>query len=433
LLYDIALSYEKTDFLGLKSFILYLEKAEFSQKTIPSATNIISNNAVRIMSIHKSKGLEFPVVFVCGLGRKFNNEDLKSRIIAHPDLGMGVDYIDIEKRFAYQTLTKNAFKIKIKDELMSEELRVLYVALTRAKEKLIISASLRNYEKSIVKWQNIVETGNVSKNTLLNLATFIDYIMPTVLNTNLYELKVYTINQLAKKTEMMERDEEQISELICNTEQIFYDYTYKELASIPAKITVSAANKLNRQDDEARYPIRLEELDTIKNSFSGSEYGTYFHKLFELMDMELLSKGKSVLELTDGLIANELLELTSYTYEIAEKVEIFFKTDIAKQMLLAEKVYKEKPFLIRIPANEIFKTSYTNDIILQGTIDCYYIYDNKITLIDFKTDKKTDETFIKENYSEQMKLYAYAIEKIEGLTVENKVIYTSNNNNFVKF
>jgi ATP-dependent helicase/nuclease subunit A len=431
LIYDIALSYEKTDFLGLKSFIIYLEKAEFSQKTIPSATNMISTNSVKIMSIHKSKGLEFPVVFVSGLGRRFNNDDLKQRIIVHPDFGMGVDYIDIENRFTYQTLTKNAFKIKIKDELMSEELRVLYVALTRAKEKLILTASLSNYEKSSVKWKNIVETGGVSTNTLLNLNSFIDYIMPTVLNTNLFDLEVYNVNSLAKQNEIIIQLEEDKDDVLDDFEQIFYDYKYKELASIPAKITVSAANKLKRQDDSNN--VHLEELDTMKTSFSGSEYGTYFHKLFELIDIDLVKTGKTILELTDILIEKDILELKSFTYEIAEKIEMFFKTDVAKNMLTAQRVYKEKPFLIRIPANEIYKTDYINDIILQGTIDCYFVKDDKITLIDFKTDKKTDENFIKENYSEQMKLYAYAIGKIEDLEVATKIIYTSNNNNFVIF
>jgi ATP-dependent helicase/nuclease subunit A len=430
MLYNIALSYEKTDFLVLKSFILYLEKLELSKKAIPSATNIISNNSVKIMSIHKSKGLEFPVVFVSGLGRRFNNDDLKQRIIVHPDFGMGVDYIDIENRFSYQTLTKNALKIKIKDELMSEELRVLYVALTRAKEKLILTASISNYEKSLSKWQNIIEAGGISKNTLINLPCFIDYIMPTVLNTQIFDLSVYNINSLAKENKIIE-EEDLFKDILSDFNQIFYDYKYKELSFIPAKITVSAANKLKRQDEVNN--IRLEELDTIKTSFSGSEYGTYFHKLFELLDLNLIKDGKTVLELTDKLIENEMLELTSFTYEIAQKIEVFFKTDIAKEMIFSQNVLKEKPFLIRIPANEIYKTDYTNDIILQGTIDCYFILDNKITLIDFKTDKKTDESFIKENYSEQMKLYSYAVEKIEGLFVERKVIYTANNNNFIFF
>ena len=422
---SIAKEFEKNNYQGLKAFIIYLESSKNSDRKTASGIKKITKDAVRIMTIHKSKGLEFPIVYVSGLGKKFNRDDIKSKLIVHPDLGMGLDYIDIEKRFSNTTLTKEAFKIKIKDELLSEELRVLYVALTRAGEKLILTGSLNNFEKDSDESNIIKETGGVNKNTLLKLSSFMKFILPTVIDNRFFDIKVTTIEELPdyKKTaaETFTSDVKKF-----DTDNIFYEYKNINLSQIPAKITVSQVNKQN--NDSVHQYINLESLDKIENEYSGSEYGTYFHKMFELLDIEKLKKGHNVHELSEKLISDDIISEYPYTTEIIEEIERFFETETGKELILSDVHYKERPFLVRIPAHDVYNTDSTYPIMLQGTADCYFVKNNEITLIDFKTDRKKDEKSLRKSYSEQIKLYAYAIEKIENKKVTKKIIYSAQNN-----
>jgi len=422
---NMAKSFERDNYQGLKSFVLYLNSLGNSGKTARHAGVGADKNTVKMMTIHKSKGLEFPVVYVSGLGKRFNKDDIKQRVIVHPDLGMGMDYIDLEKRFSNHTLTKAAFKFKIKEELLSEELRVLYVALTRAKEKLIITGSLNNFEAECKKSEMLMATGGVNKNTLLGLPSFLSFIMPTILSNSLFDLKIMAAPDIPERSEF-DLKYSDLDDKKFNLENIFYEYKDINLSQIPVKITVSQANKQNV--DSYSRNISFYNLESVEDKYSGTEYGTYFHKMFELLDIEMLKKGENITELLDRLVSDKMIEEMPYTDEIKARVSAFFDTKTGRELLLSDYYYKERPFLVRIPANEVFETESTHPVMLQGTTDCYFVKNGEVTLIDFKTDKSADHEKIRKNYSRQIKLYAYALEKIENKRVQKKIIYSAQNN-----
>ena len=185
LLLDKAINYENTSYSGLFNFIRYVEKlkkleVDFSEAAISGE----KDNVVRMMTIHKSKGLEFPIVFVSGLGKSFNQKDSTGKIILHSELGIGADYIEPENRIKDTTLIKEAISRKIKTENLGEELRILYVALTRAKEKLILTGNIKNVEKSQEKWNE-----EINFYTLSNAKNYLDWIVPTVFGRDEFHVK----------------------------------------------------------------------------------------------------------------------------------------------------------------------------------------------------------------------------------------------------
>jgi ATP-dependent helicase/nuclease subunit A len=342
---------------------------------------------------------------------------------------MGMDYIDAALRYSYATLTKNAFKIKKREELLASELRVLYVALTRAKEKLILTGAISDYEKKSESWKMLSETGGIGKNTLLNLPSFLEFIAPIACLGVHPEFKVSVFGDAdLRLNSILPPDEVKSPTRPAQFEEsLFYEYPHKELSGIPAKITVSQANKL----DTDSYRLTFDEIDSAGEKYSGSDYGDYFHKLFELLDMERLKKGERARYLAREIIETGLMRETVFTDDIIEKIGNFFETPLSGELINADDFYREKPFLVRIPANMIFGGELKDEIMLQGATDCYFIKDGEITLIDFKTDKQTDGEKIRKNYARQIKLYSYALEKITGKKVTRKVIYTTHNNNLI--
>ncbi len=429
--YNIALEFDNTHSGTLKSFIFYLEGISKTKKLITEVMEAGEKNAVRIMTMHKSKGLEFPVVFVSGLGDKKRKEENESNILLNTVCGIGADYIDAKKRISYNTLSKSAVACKIREERIGEEMRLLYVALTRAKDKLIMTASpLGKLENKYNAWEAVQLTGGFTKNTLLGSELFIDWIMPTALKNELFNIKDYnysSISLISKKTE--KTSEEKISE---DEHIAFLEYENKEQCELPVKITVSQVNKMNRDNEIENFCIVLDDLDSIKDSYSAAEYGTYFHKLFELIDHNDIKEGKSIADIAEFLLKSNALQEYDYTKRAIEGVERFYKTDVGQELLTADAVYKEKPFLVRISAKDIFKKESDENILLQGTSDCYFIKDNKITLIDFKTNKNPDKEKIKAEYSRQLELYSYAIQKVTELEVTKKVVYTSENGGIIE-
>ncbi len=433
--YNIALNYDDTHFGTLKSFIFYIDKAVISGKNVSKITNTIEQNAVRIMTMHKSKGLEFPVVFVSGLGDDKQKEESRSHILLNTEYGIAANYINENERYYYPTLSKSALSCKIKEERIGEEMRLLYVALTRAKDKLIITACPSSkLEKCYSLWEMTKLTGGFTKNSLLENERFIDWIMPSATHNELFEIRDFSYSDIKLISKAQKEEDKKEDDLkITDDENIaFYEYENKENCTLPTKITVSQVNKLSRDNEIENFSVMLDDLDSIENTYSASEYGTYFHKLFELIDHNEIKTGKTVETLANDLIEKNLISEYEYTKRAITGIESFYKTDIGKELISAEEVYKETPFLVRISAKEIFKNAGEENILLQGTSDCYFIKDKKITLIDFKTNKNPDAKKIKAEYSRQLELYSYAISKVTELEVIKKVVYTSENGEIIE-
>ncbi len=430
LFYQIALQYDENQIGGIKGFLNYLKNCMNSKKNVPAFREIPPKNAVQILTMHKSKGLEYPIVFLAGMGRSFSHEDAKLPVVFHKEYGISADFIDRNHRFSYPTLSKKALLIALKNEAYSEELRTLYVAMTRAKEKLILTGTLSNAERKFSNWETVQKISGISKNRLYQATSYLDYIMPAVMEDSAFHKELYSLEQIWNQaTKEIIPKECEISELE-EPKHLFVPYRNKELTQLPTKVAVTEANRLSKA--ESNYaPLILSDLEEIQTQYSHSEYGTYFHQIFENIDLDMIKSGLSISQAIKNSV--NLVGERDYTEDVSCKLERFMETPLAKMMLEADQIYREKSFLVRIPANMIYPVETDKLILLQGTTDCYFIINNEIVLLDFKTDHNPSEEKIRKNYGKQMELYGYALEKLEEKKVTHKYIYTAQNNCFLEF
>ncbi|WP_409069289.1 helicase-exonuclease AddAB subunit AddA [Clostridium sp. FAM 1755] len=481
ILFQRAKQYEKTSYKGLFNFINFINKLKFSSGDMGSAKILGENeNVVRIMSIHKSKGLEFPVVILSGTGKNFNMTDLNKNILFHRDLGYGPDYVDIERRIAYPSLVKNIIKNKIKLETLSEEMRILYVALTRAREKLIITGLINNMDKTVESWLNLSEDKNkVPEYAVMNGKTYLDWIGPAVIKhkdaisfreelnmtselSNIVDDKSKWKIELCNKTELLkekvEENQEEISEKIKETlmnleesnykEEIYkrlsFKYKYDNASNIPTKLSVSDVKKqfiLDEKENteelfkkvELRKPMFMEE----KKKISASERGTIIHLFMQHLDLETVENEDSIKEQINRLIDKEFI-----TYEQSKvinpyKILKFCKSELGQRMINSNNINREMPFSIEIPVLEIYKDLdkeiYKDEkLIIQGIIDCCFEEEDGLVLLDYKTDYVSDIEKIKNRYKIQIQYYEEALNRITGKTVKDKYLYLFSIDNYIK-
>ena len=430
LFYQKAKQFEQTEISGLKGFLCHLEDAAKSKKTISAFREKPPENAVRIVTMHKSKGLEYPIVFVAGLGTKFNQEEAKQQVVFHSEYGIGANYIDKDKRFCYPTLTKKAILTASKEDQFSEELRILYVALTRAKEKLILTATVSNLEKKKEQWQTVAETVGITKNRLLRAQSFSEWILPCVLGRQEFQISTYgaeIYRFTPAKVSTLEITSEEIS---LEAEHLFVPYHHLYRTALPTKVAVTEANRLAKSEAPV-VNLRLSDLESMELRYSQSEYGTYFHKIFELIDLDAIKAGEPIPKVIEAAI--HIAGQQEYSDEIFEKMQLFFQTELSKELLSSDVIHREKSFLVRIPAKMVYPVDTDDVILLQGVCDCYFIKAGEITLLDFKTDRNPNEETIRSNYQKQLELYGYALEKTEHKKVVKRIIYTTQNQGIIQF
>ena len=406
------------------------------------------------MSIHKSKGLEFPVVFLSNTGKQFNLTDLNQSILLHQDMGIGVKYIDYDKQIQYNTLTKVALKNKILTETLSEEMRILYVALTRAKEKIYITATVKDYEKKqeemrkqISKYE--IKNGKINPILVKKYKKYIDWILLVLEyeNKNLDNactLQILDKNKLIDSFEEKEKEEKdlikELNETKVDAEEVEkikekLEFKYKYENSTKTITTNNKANNIEDNDKEGKEDnnglefLKPEFLkDSKEEKITPAKKGTLIHRTIQQLDEKK--------EYTYEDIKNMIEEMKSkniFTEKEAESIDIdkilqYTKSEIWKELKEAKKVYKEKPFYINIPAKEIDIDNNSDDnILVQGIIDLYYITkDDKLVLVDYKTDyiKKGEEQKLIERYKVQMELYEKALTKALNRKVDKKIIYS---------
>lgn len=482
ILFERARQYEKTSLKGLFNFINFINKLKSNSGDMGSAKVLGENeNVVRIMSIHKSKGLEFPVVIVSSLGKKFNDQDMNRSIIYHKELGYGPDYVDVKRRLSYPTLFKQAIKSKIKIENISEEMRILYVAFTRAKEKLILTASASNIEDLASKWcegfskYDIYKSNNYLDWIGFSLARHTDgeplrkeCIGPPVLEGIIDDESKWDINLWSRKDisgcEIIEENlksnlkEQFIKENKITSpykdeieKRLNWQYNYELSTKIPTKVSVTELKRRNNEelDDYTRdmfspslskKPKFLQEEKEI----SSAEKGTIMHLVMQHINLNNVSTVKEIKDQVQLMVLNEFLtEKMAKTVNIND-IKDFFSSSLGKRMLKCWnndplKVRREVPFYIELKSTEIYnelpKEKYQDEkIILQGIIDCYFEEDNKIILIDYKNDYVSSDNIeeIKLRYKSQINYYAKALTRITGKVVDEKYLYLFRNRQIVE-
>ena len=465
MLVEKASAYEKTSYSGLFHFIRYIENLKKYDTDFGEAALAGDENTVRILSIHKSKGLEFPVVFLAGMGKKFNKQDLYGKILIDPDLGIATDYLDLELRVKTPTLKKNVLRRRLELEALGEELRVLYVAMTRAKEKLIMTGTDRYLDKKLERFSDIKRTAGQIPFTILSTAdSFLDWLLMSLsgklsesallsdagAETGLMTVRSYSVADLVG-VEIEHQAEKKLSkeELLNFDCARIYDeayaagisaafaYRYPHTADIGlhTKLSVSELKKQGQLIDEEEstflptIPAFLLEESGKKDQGGGAFRGTAYHRALELLNFPGMKTISDVEMALDTFRREKYMDEESLSLLDAGILWNFLSSPLGRRMSAAQAkglLYKEQQFVIGIPAREMEVCSSDELVLIQGIIDAYMEEEDGLVLIDYKTDHvvRGRESLLTERYGIQLEYYKRALEQMTGKKVTEKIIYS---------
>lgn len=437
-----AIEYGKTSYKGLFHFNRYIEMLHKYEVDFGEANTLDENDdAVRIMSIHKSKGLEFPVCYLCGMSKKFNLQDARASVVTDVDYGIGVDIIDPVRRTKCKSLFKNFLTMKKQNETLEEEMRLFYVAMTRAKEKLIMT--------TVVKEGDFYDD-NVMLSKATSYLDFYRYADGKEKIKSIDDIEV-TIEDLTYSATMEAIDREVNKEKILNAlngdagelpdevkARIAFVYPYTE-KNDAVKLSVSEIKRRSmmvKDTDEEKDNVSEKELyaeereiqeiipsfmkdNTDNKVFSPALRGTAIHRIFEIWDYSLNTDMESVESYIETVYKEKRLESDLYELIKKEIVFDFVNSDIANRMKEAYKnnnLWREQPFVIE---------DDETGMLVQGIIDAYFIENEEIVLVDYKTDRVKDGQELCKKYKVQLDYYAKALSMLLGLKVKEKVIYST--------
>lgn len=458
MLLEKAKSFESTSYKGLFHFVRYIEQLKKYDIDYGEAETMDEQaDTVRLMSIHKSKGLEFPIVFVAGMSKRFNKTDSTREVLVHSKLGIGVDCIDLTHRTKTASFLKRVIQREVQLENMGEELRVLYVAMTRAKEKLILIGSMDNIEKKVSNYESLRDWKGeqLSFSTISGASHYFDWVLPCYLrypgDQSCGYVKILSLEDLVPEEIREEQEAAYTKEMLLDwdTEKVFqaefrdtlekqfsYQYPYRAEENMKLKFTVSELKKrptIREENEEVLYkeeevipllPKKLQEQDIVTGAARGSAY----HKVLELLDYSREYDRESFVQEMKKFRRNR--KISEEIYESVRACDIlhFLQTNIAKRMhhaALKERLHKEQPFVLGVDASEIYPENTTEEtLLIQGIIDVWFEEEGEIVVLDYKTDhvRKADE--LKEKYKSQLDYYGDALERLTGKHVKEKIIYS---------
>ena len=524
MLLEKAAAYEKTSYKGLFHFVRYIDELQKYDVDFGEADMVGENeDVVRIMSIHKSKGLEFPIVIVSGMGKNFNKQDTRSKMVLHPELGIGLDYMDGKKRIKSPTIAKKAIAKQIDLENLGEELRVLYVALTRAKEKLILTGTLKDapeklefFRQQAALYAHSSDTTAIPYLTRESAAGYLDWILPAVLSygdkypVRIVEAAELVLDEVENQLEQNENLTERIVEIEAADTQLVGQLKQRFSQRYPYQTDILRKNKYSvselkhramrekfEAEQEETIPAFLEEPVTptiplfiqrqgivgqeaqnkaqdagqeaeskaeqkIESNTAnrGALRGTAVHRVMECYDF---TSEKSVQEQMDAMEKEEKITADMRTLVKERIVADFVSSETGKRMALAQRMgalYREKPFVMGFTEEELERYGFgagaqmieneaqtenaqqeimsenvsqenhmhEEDLtLIQGIIDVFWIEDDGITVLDYKTDRVGTAQELIDRYATQLKLYADALERVfatRKLKVKEILIYS---------
>ena len=476
LLLEKAEQYEKGSRKGLFYFIRYVDEMKIADSAT-SAAKLQSEgeNLVRVMTIHKSKGLEFPVVFVSDLGKQFNDMDTRSPVIFHQKWGIGMDFTDPEKRTVSYTLSRRALAEAIRQENREEEIRVLYVALTRAKEKLILTGAVKNlWSGGLAKWTDRAncKTEQLPAAFLKKGTCYLDWIMPAYLRhpqeTELrrswspfgwedsckfpdepsrWHLSLLSREDiLSAPVQEQKKAEEQkaffqswekSAEITPQKEELFqllgWQYPHEKATLLPAKISISEVKRKYQAEMTEEALPNTAHLELPKRregaALTAAEIGTAMHIFMEEADLRQMYSLPEIETLAAELVERGRLSAEEAAALRRKELSRFFVSDIAARLRSAKQIEKERPFAMLMQPGELyFGEEYADvpdKILVNGIIDCYFTEeDDSIVLLDYKSDRIYDAQALRERYAVQLRLYRTALEQATGLHVKETCLYS---------
>jgi len=435
LMLEYAKKYEATGYRGLHRFVGWLDK--LAQRDAGPSASTESADCVQIMSIHKSKGLEFPVVFLCSTATKFNLKDSSETVLVHPELGFGPKVTDAKRHLEYPTLPRLAIASRTKRESLSEEMRLLYVAMTRPKERLIITAAVKDPYKLIEESKAKAEKP-MDPEVLSSCGSFHKWVLMSCLadNTGSLSYRVYNSDKSDddSRNDVLQddvSDNELVEKLRKNLE---YEYPYKESVSLPSKITATELkSRAEETDDESAsiapkrnwMEFRLPKFEKKDKKLSAAAKGTATHHLLELIDVSKTNNPEDVKVQIEKLRNLEKLSSDESEAIDVEDVVKLYSSEIGQRMKKADKLNREFRFSVLLPAERFFKNGGDEEILLQGAVDCWFEEDGEIVIVDYKTDKVTEENVREraDEYYQQINAYSMALSAITGKKIRNAVLY----------
>lgn len=464
-----ARDFEKTSYKGLFHFIRYIEKLQkYNVDYGEASTEDEQSDNVRIMTIHKSKGLEFPLVFVCGMGKRMNFQDASGGVLLHSKLGIGMDVMDLKLHTKSPSLIKKIIQREEYMDTWAEELRILYVALTRAKEKLIITGAASDFGKKLSPYQQGEglakkegELKTLPYHVRVGVSTYMDWLIPavcTLSDPNLIHLKILNGTEIVTR-EIKEIVTEDIkrwtlegwdTETTYNKEmeeslnqQFSFQYPYCRSGNQKMKYTVSELKKrihLQEVSEESLEESLYEEPEITpllpkflqeEESLSGALRGTAYHRVMELLEYEEIQDDYNEDRLKEDL--GKFVEEGKLDPKEAESIrekEIlsFLNSAVGRRMIRAAKnhmLFKEQPFVLGLSEKEVEKDGDSEELLLiQGVIDVYFQEADGLVLLDYKTDRVRDARELIKRYHGQMDYYEKALKQITGKKVKERIIYS---------
>ena len=456
LLFERAAAYEKTSFKGLFNFIRYIEKLQKNNYGFEKASVANENDdVVRIMTIHKSKGLEFPVVFVSGLGTKFNLRDASRNFVLDYDLGMAMKAVDLEKSVVSNTVSRSVIGWKIMQGQISEEMRILYVALTRAQERLYLVGRVKNADK-VDFGADAPDAGVARPYDVLRGRSFLDWLLliqGKLHNSDCFDFQVSLESQFQQEYQRRHEAVSHIGGVIDEIardvgfdhsgkrEQVLrrleYEYPHKTELYAPAKMSVTEVKRLYYHEfladsedfapssavKEFRPPKFLQS--DANTSVNAATRGIAVHTVLEFLDFDATSANE-VTELISRLVARGLIKEADAAAVPVSRIVRFLQSDVVARIRCASNVRREVPFAVAmLPGllNSAFADSH-GDVVLHGVVDCCFDEGDGIVIVDYKTERVDgDVRAAAEAYKPQLELYSYALEKILGRPVIQRVVY----------
>lgn len=477
MLVEKAVTFESTSYKGLFNFVRYIEQLQKYDVDYGEASLMDDNmDVVNLMSIHKSKGLEFPIVFVAGIGKQFNMQDTKQSIVVHPELGVGIDAVDTVLRVKTPTLLKKAIQQKVQRESKAEELRVLYVAMTRAKEKLILCGATADMEKELLSLASVArrKERKLSYYNLTKANKYMDWVFPALVRNKCFAdiLGQYDMNvpfgqsiyaeDVPIRAEIVTVDEliwheadEQIIGAITKQllkhwdtsrtyneemkgqleEQFLYQYSYGDGLMMKQKLSVSELKKRAYMEQDGTEVFKEEEVIPLLPKFlqeeerlTGASRGSAYHRLLELLDYTREYDATTLAteiarSVQEGVLTKEMADCIH-----VEDILAFLGTSVAHRMGRAasrNKCFAEQPFVLGVKAKELYpETDSEEYLLVQGIIDVYFEEEDGLILLDYKTDKASEPQELIDKYRAQLEYYARALHQLTGKQVKQKIIYS---------
>lgn len=450
LLLEYARNYEASGYKGLAGFIRFIERLEEQKADLSSSNSLFDGaNVVKVMSIHRSKGLEFPVCFLANCSRKFNKD--VGEILLHPELGPAVKLLDRKLMRNYTTFQRDAVKLDLDKKAMSEELRVLYVAMTRAKEKLVMVSALKNPESTLKRLgAQVTDDAVVSPFVVSSASSFSDWllmcalrhpsgsklrdiaeVLPEVVVRDETSIYIDVIKpqreQFAKEKSPLVPGEKIIDETFLEkiNSRINFVYKYEALAKIPAKVTVSELISGGLQEvkfDFSKRPVFLSGVRKLEPA----QRGTALHAFMQFAELQ---RAQFDLE-SEIKLLQERGFLSKEQADVLDRVQIrrFLSSELCARILASPSVVREWRFAVNINAAEVvpgLSSEFSSEkIILQGAVDCVFEENCELVIVDYKTDKTTSEQVLREQYGKQLTLYSRALRECTGKNIAQKVLYS---------